>query len=177
MVKTQSQHDTLQHKLNFIYSIVPFIHYIKIKYNHNYFDEVLFRGIIELYGYNYGYEIRNNIVYVKRWKSIDDLYYLKTDKIVETGTFHRAYSDMYNEIVFPLQYKFSFWTQTGFLTFYKYKRHILKQNYCFMCEVFVSRLKSHNRSRKHKHTKHCIINEVLGNKLNMDCVNSICDFL
>ena len=167
----------LQNKIDFIYSIVPLINYLKGKYNHNYIDELILRETIEIEGFFYKIVLRRNTVYFSRWKSNLDERIRKTDVIEECGTFNRIYNNMYNDLVFPLINKNSYYTELGFLTFYNYRRYILKPNHCIYCDNQFLNLKGHSSGKKHIIKKQVIIEGYFGNKLNKDCINVISEFL
>ena len=175
MVMTIKQNIKLQNKINFIYSIVPLINYLKDKYNHNYIDDLILREIIEIEGYFYKIDLIRNTVYFIRWKS--NLGMRKNEVIQECGIFNRIYNDMYKELIFPLINKNSYYTELGFLTFYNYRHYILKPNHCIYCDKYFSNLKGHSSGKKHIIKKKNIIEGYLGNKLNKDCINVISEFL
>ena len=65
----------------------------------------------------------------------------------------------------------------GEMTISSYERKHLKSNYCIFCREFKENMKQHKFTKIHKENVYNVISSSIGNRLNMDCIKNICQYL
>ncbi len=184
----------LQNRVDFVYSLVPnVIQYIEWFYDEyskgsfygidlfeswgRYDDDRLKRGKYRtqyIDGYKYLFIIYTNRIYISRTIETHDQQCRKTPVIVESCILNRNIDTLR---ILQLPIRIQYHTDLGRYTVFTYKNRLLQPNYCSYCNQYFTNLKSHCKCKKHNKNISICVNDALKNNINIDCINSIIEYL